>query len=82
MGLGARLQTHKDKIKKETSNDTFRFIQNPGIPESHRPVTAHFNLINKCGQKVSNQSGVNDEKQTESAKNPCKKILGNSNSYK
>ena len=29
MGVGARLQSHKAKIKEEISNDTFRHLQNP-----------------------------------------------------
>ena len=53
MGIGARVQSHKAKINKETKNDTFRRLQKPVTPEGHMSMTSHFNVINKCGQKVS-----------------------------
>ena len=36
-------------------------------------MTLHFNFINKCDQKVSNQGDVDYDKQIESANNPYKK---------
>ena len=36
MSFGARAQSHKAKLKKETNSDTFRHIQKPGTPEGHR----------------------------------------------
>ena len=36
-------------------------------------MISQFNVINKCGQKVSNQVDVDHEKQMESANNPYKK---------
>ena len=53
MGVGYRVKSHKNKLKKENSYDTFRPLQKPGTPEGNRPITSHFNVINKCGQKVS-----------------------------
>ena len=81
MGLGAMFHTHKEKIKKETNDDTFRRIQNLGTPEGHRSMASHFNVINKCSQKVSKKFDVDYDKQTESVNNPYKKKLGNSNSW-
>ena len=73
MGVGSRVQSHKDKLKKETKYDTFRHLLYPGTPEGHRRITSHFNFIKKCGQKVSKKSGVDYDKQTDSIKNPYKK---------
>ena len=73
MGIGARLQSHKAKLKKETSNYTFRCLQNPGRPNGHRSITSQLNVIKKCGQKVSKEGGVVDEKWTDIVKNPYKK---------
>ena len=70
MVIGDRVQSHKDKIKKETDNDNFRHLKNPGTPEGHRSMISHFNVIKKCGQKVSNKCY---DKQTDSVKNPYKK---------
>ena len=70
MGLISRVKSHKAKLKKYTNYDTSRRIQKPGTPKGHRSMTSHFNVINKCGQKVSNQSDVDDYKQTDSFKNP------------
>ena len=47
MVLGDRVQTHKDKLNKETKNDTFRSIQNPGTPKGDRSMTSHLIIINK-----------------------------------
>ena len=33
MGLEARVNNHKAKIKKDTNNDTFSPIHKPGTPE-------------------------------------------------
>ena len=73
MGFGARVQSHKAKLKKETNNDTLRNIQNPGTPEGHRLMKSHLTVIKKCGQKVSNKGNVYDEKQIDIVKNPYKK---------
>ena len=80
MGIVARLQSYKAKLKKETNDDTSSSLQNPGTPEGHMPITSHFNVINKCGQKVSKKGDVGYEKRTDSVKNLCKKKLGNVNS--
>ena len=45
MGIGSRLQSHKAKLNKETNDDTFRRIQNPGTPKCHRSVISHSNVI-------------------------------------
>ena len=39
----------------------------------YRSMTSHFNVINKFGQKVSKEGGVDYKKQTDSVKNPYKK---------
>ena len=36
-------------------------------------MTLHFNFINKCDQKVSNQGDVDYDMQTDSVNNPYKK---------
>ena len=41
--------------------------------EGHSSMTPHCNVINKCGQKVSNQGDVDCDKQTDNFKNPYKK---------
>ena len=48
MGLGGRVHNHKDKLKKDTNDDTFGPIQNPGTLEDHKFMTSHFYFINKC----------------------------------
>ena len=58
MGIGARVQSHKSKIKRENRYYTFKHLQNPGTPKGHRSITLHLNVINKCGQKVSNKRDV------------------------
>ena len=73
MGVEDRLQPHKAKLKKETNNNTFRCLKNPGIPEGHRSMTSHFNVINKCGKKLSKQVDVDYDKRKDSFKNPYKK---------
>ena len=70
MGFGSRLQSHKAKLNKETNDDTFRCLQNPGTPEGHGSTTPHSNFINKFGQKVYNQGDVDYDKQTYSFNNP------------
>ena len=73
MGVGYRVQSHKDKLNKETNDDTFRCIQNPGTPEGHRSMISHFNVIKKFGQKVSKKCDGDYDEQTESVNNPYKK---------
>ena len=50
MVVGARLQQDKAKLKKETNDDTFRHMNNPGTPQGHRSMISHFNVITKRGQ--------------------------------
>ena len=73
MVLGARVQSQKYKIRKESNHNNFRHLQNPVTPECHMSMTLHFNVINKCGQKVSNKCDVYDDEQTDSVNNPQKK---------
>ena len=80
MGVGSRVQPHKYKLKKETNDDYFRHLKKSGTPECHMSMTSHFNVIKKCGQKVSNQDEVYHDKQIDSVKNPYNKIRRNSNS--
>ena len=72
MVIGDMTKTHKAKLKKETNDDNLTHIQNPGNPEGHRSMASHFNVIKKCGQKVSKQGDVDCDKHTDSAKNPYK----------
>ena len=58
MGIGARVQPQKAKLKKEADNDTLRRLQNTGTPEGHMSMTSHLNVIKKCGQKISKRGGV------------------------
>ena len=37
-------------------------------------MTSHFNVINKCVQKLSNEGDVDYYKQTDSVKNPTRKM--------
>ena len=73
MGLVARVQSHKAKLKKETNNDNFRHIQKPVTPEGHRSMSSNFNVINKCDQKAYKQGDVYYDKHKDSVKNPYKK---------
>ena len=75
MGFGARVQSHKAKLKKETNNDTLRNIQNPGTTEGHRLMKSHFTVIKKCGHKASKQGGIDYLKQTNSVKKTYKKKM-------
>ena len=80
MGIEARVQSHKAKIKKETKDDNFRGLRKPGTPEGHKSMTSHFSAIKKCGKKVSKKGDVDYDKQTDSIKKPYKKKRGNMNS--
>ena len=62
MGVGARVQSHKSKPKKEINEDNFRRLQKSGTPESHWSMTSDFNVTNKCGQKVSKKGDVDYKK--------------------
>ena len=73
IGIDDKVQSHKDKLKKKTSNDNFRIIWKPGTPEGHRSMKSNFNVINKCGQKVSKKGDVDYDKQSDSVKNPYNK---------
>ena len=73
MVVGARVQQDKSKLKKETNDDTLRRIQKLVTPEVHRPMASHFNVINKCDQKVSKQGDEDYDKQIDSVNNPYKK---------
>ena len=72
MGIVSRVKSQKAKLKKETNYDYFRHLQNPGTPEGYRSMTSHFNVINKCGQKVPKKGAI--------VRNPYKKKQGNRNS--
>ena len=50
MCIGAGLQPHKAKPKKEINDDTFRCLQNPGTPEGHRSMTSRVDSINVCSK--------------------------------
>ena len=73
MSLGARAQSHKAKLKKETNSDTFRHIQKPGNPDFHRLMKSHSNVIKKFDQKAPTQGDVDYDKQKNSVKNPYRK---------
>ena len=73
MGIGAGVQSHKAKHKKETNDYTLRRLQKLGTPECHRPMISHLNIIKKCGHKVSNKGGVYYYKQIDSVNIPYKK---------
>ena len=73
IGLGSEVQSHKNKLKKETNNDTSRPLQKPGTLEEHRAMISNFNRINKCGRRLSKKDGVDYVKQTDSIKNPYNK---------
>ena len=62
MGLVDKVKTHEDKLKKESNNDNFRSMHNPGTHQGHRSMTSHFNVINKCGPNVSNQGNLDSDK--------------------
>ena len=36
MGIGARVQSHKAKLRMETNDDNFRRLKKPATPEDHR----------------------------------------------
>ena len=48
-------------------------IHKTGTPEINMSMISQFNVINKCGQKVSKQGDVDYDKQIESANNSYKK---------
>ena len=73
MGIRDRLQAHESKINKESNDYTLRHVQKSGNLEGHRSMTSHFNVINKCGQKVSKKVDVDYDKQIDSFKNPYNK---------
>ena len=75
MGLGARVNNHKDKLKKDTNNDTLRPMQKPGRPEDRKSTTSHFYVTNKRGKRTQNQGDIDSDKQTQGIKNPHKKKL-------
>ena len=64
MRVGARVQSQKSKLKKETKDDTFMILQKSVTPEVHRSLTPHFNVINKYGQKVPKHGAVDYEQHT------------------
>ena len=73
MVIGASMQSHKAKFKKETSDDTLKNLQKTETSECHRSTTLHFNVINKYILKVSKKGDLYYEKYTDSIKNPYKK---------
>ena len=80
MCLIDRVHTHKAKLKKDTNDDTFRHKHNPGTPEGHRPITSHFNIINKFVQKLSKQVNVDSDNHSDGVKNLNNITLVNVNS--
>ena len=66
MIVGARVQSHTSKLKKETNDDIFRSLQKTGNPAGNRLMISNFNIIKKYGQKVSKQGGVDYYKQIDS----------------
>ena len=73
MGVGARVQSHKSRLKKKIDDVTFEHLKNPVNPERHRPMTLDFNVVNKFVRKLSNQGDVDHDKQTDIFKNLYKK---------
>ena len=69
MVIGDMVQSHKDKLNKKTNDHNWRRLHKPGTPEGHRSMISHFNVINKCGQKVFNKGGVDYEKHIDSVNN-------------
>ena len=53
MRVGARVQSHTSKLKRETNDDIFRSLQKTGNPAGNRLMISNFNIIKKYGQKVS-----------------------------
>ena len=56
MGLEARLQTHRSKLKKESNDNTFRYIKNTGNPEAtgqfhHTSMTSGY-VVRRYPTKV------------------------------
>ena len=75
MIIGARLHENKAKTKKDSNNDTFRPMQNPGTPEDHKYMTSHLNLTNKHDQRTNKQGNIYPNKQNKRINNPYKKNL-------
>ena len=73
MVFGDSVYSQKAKHNKETNDDTSRRTQKPVTPEGHRPMTSHFNIIKKCGHKLSKQDYLYYDKHIDSVKNPYKK---------
>ena len=56
-------------------------IHKTGTPEINMSMISQFNVMNKCGQKVSKQGDVDYDKQLESANTHTRKIY-EKNTYK
>ena len=80
MVLGDRVHKHKDRLKKENTDDSSRHIHNQVTPKYHSYMTSQLNFINKIGRKVSNQYNIDSEKKIECVKNPYKRKWENRNS--
>ena len=70
MGLGARVHNHKDKLKKDTNNDTLRSMQNPGTSEENNSMTSHFDVTNTYGKRKHKQGNIDSDRQTQEIKKP------------
>ena len=64
MGLVARVQTYKDKLKKEPNNVNLRHMQKTWTPQGHRSIKSHLCVIKKHGKKESNKVNVDTDKHT------------------
>ena len=73
MGVIARGQKHKAKIKKVTNDGTFRPMKKPGTTEYHKPMTSHFNIIKKNSQRGIKQVNYDSDKHAQGTKNVYKK---------
>ena len=74
------MHNHKAKLKKDTNNDTFGPMQKPGIPEDHKSMTSHFDVIRKLDQSTRKQGNIYSYKQNQAINNPYKNKLENRNS--
>ena len=74
------MHNHKDKLNKDTNDDTFGPMQKSVTIEDHIFVTSYLYVINKRDQRTHKQGNIDPNKQTQGIKNPYKKKLENRNS--
>ena len=55
MVLGARRHNHKDKLNKDTNNDTFGPSKKPVTPEDQKSMTSHLNVTKKRDHGIRKQ---------------------------